>query len=79
MRGTPDPQLTMLSTLSPESLITADHPIRRIKRVVEAVLAEMGPEFDAIQRDRVVREDPANAGHFGQYDRPHRALGCPGH
>jgi transposase len=38
----------MLSTLSPDSLIPADHPIRRIKAVVEAVLADLGPEFDAM-------------------------------
>jgi transposase len=48
MRGTPDPQLTMLSTLSPESLIPPDHPIRRIKPVVEAVLADLEPEFEAM-------------------------------
>src|SRR5919107_342735 len=28
MRGSPDPQLAMLSTLSTEDLIPADHPIR---------------------------------------------------
>jgi len=48
MRGTPDTQLTMLSTLNPEILIPSDHPIRRIKAVVEAVLADLGPEFDAM-------------------------------
>lgn len=48
MRGTPDPQPTMLSTLSPDSLIPADHPIRRIKPEVEAVLADLATEFDAM-------------------------------
>ncbi len=48
MRGTTSRQVTMLSTLTPDSLIPADHPIRRIKPVVEAVLAELGPEFDAM-------------------------------
>ena len=48
MRGTPDLQLSMLTSLSPESLIPAEHPIRRIKPVVEAVLRELGPEFDAM-------------------------------
>jgi transposase len=46
MRGTPDPQLAMLTTLSPEDLIPADHPIRRIRRVVDAVLADLDDEFD---------------------------------
>lgn len=45
MRGTPDLQTTMLSTLSTESLIPADHPIRRIRRVVETVLRELDAEF----------------------------------
>jgi hypothetical protein len=37
MRGTPDPQMAMLSTLQPGDLIPADHPIRRIRQVVDAV------------------------------------------
>jgi transposase len=45
MRGTPDLQTTMLTALSTESLIPADHPIRRIRRVVEAVLRELDCEF----------------------------------
>src|SRR5215472_1492856 len=48
MRGAPDPQLAMLTTLSPEELIPANHPIRRIRAVVEAVLAELDPEFEAM-------------------------------
>jgi transposase len=43
MRGTTTRQATMLSTLTSDSLIPLDHPIRRIKPVVEAV-----PEFDAM-------------------------------
>jgi transposase len=46
MRGTPDPQLAMLSTLSTEELIPADHPIRKIRVVVDAVLAELDGVFD---------------------------------
>ena len=48
MRGAPDPQLAMLSTLSTEDLIPADHPIRRIRVVVDAVLAELDGVFDGM-------------------------------
>jgi hypothetical protein len=48
MRGSRDPQLAMLTTLSPEDLIPGDHPIRRIRRVVDAVLAELDGRFDAM-------------------------------
>ena len=48
MRGSPDRQLAMLTTVSTEDLIAADHPIRRIRRVVDAVLAELDDSFDAM-------------------------------
>ncbi len=48
MRGTPDRQLAMLSTVSTEDLIPADHPIRRIRRVVDVVLAELDDTFTAM-------------------------------
>jgi hypothetical protein len=38
----------MLTTLSTEDLIPADHPIRRIRAVVDAVLAELDGEFSAM-------------------------------
>jgi transposase len=38
----------MLSSLQPGDLIPADHPIRRIRVVVDAVLAELDGEFDAM-------------------------------
>src|SRR3954469_21496587 len=46
MRGAPDPQLAMLSSLSTEELIPVDHPIRKIRAVVDAVLAELDDVFD---------------------------------
>jgi len=48
MRGAAERQLAMLTTLSPEDLIPADHPIRRIRAVVEEVLAELDAEFEAM-------------------------------
>ena len=48
MRGNPDPQLAMLTTLSTEDLIPADHPIRKIRVVVDAVLAELDPVFESM-------------------------------
>jgi transposase len=46
MRGAPDPQMAMLSTLSTEDLIPAEHPIRKIRVVVDTILAELDPVFD---------------------------------
>jgi transposase len=48
MRGKPDQQLAMLTSLSTEDLIPADHPIRRIRRVVDEVLADLDGDFDAM-------------------------------
>jgi len=48
MRGMPDPQLAMLTSLSTEELIPPDHPIRKIRVVVDAVLAELDEVFDVM-------------------------------
>lgn len=45
MRGSQDRQLAMLMSLSPEDLIPADHPIRRIAKIVDAVLADLDDDF----------------------------------
>ena len=48
MRGAPDPQLAMLTTLSTEELIPPDHPIRKIHVVVDAVLDELDAVFEGM-------------------------------
>lgn len=48
MRGMIEQQLAMLTTLSPEGLIPVDHPIRRIRKVVDVVLGELDGEFWAM-------------------------------
>ena len=48
VRGKPERQLAMLTSLSTEDLIPSDHPIRRIRKVVDEVLAEMDGEFEAM-------------------------------
>src|SRR5918995_5473168 len=48
MRGKPDPQVAMLTSLSTDDLIPADHRIRKIRVVVDAVLAELDDTFDAM-------------------------------
>ena len=48
MRGAPQRQMAMLTTLSPEELTSADHPSCRFRAVVDAVLAELDDEFSAM-------------------------------
>jgi transposase len=48
MRGSPDPQLAMLTSVSTDDLIPSDHPIRRIRTVVDAVLADLDDTFDVM-------------------------------
>jgi transposase len=48
MRGSTLQQGEMLSTLTPDQLVPADHPIRRIRRIVDAALAELHGDFDAM-------------------------------
>jgi transposase len=48
VRGSPDPQLAMLTSLQPGDLIPADHPIRRIRKVVDVVLVELDDEFSVM-------------------------------
>ena len=47
MRGTIMRQVTFL-TITPDQLIPQDHPIRRVKPLVDTALAELGPVFDGM-------------------------------
>jgi transposase len=48
MRGEPTKQATMLSLVSPEQRVPANHPLREIKKLADAALAKMSPTFDAM-------------------------------
>lgn len=51
MRGVKNPQISMLTTLDPESRIPAGHPIRRIKSLCDEVLRELSGELGAMYSD----------------------------
>ena len=55
MRGKPERQLAMLTSLSTEDLIPADHPIRKYCLLVEEVLADLDAEFDVMYSRSVGR------------------------
>lgn len=48
MRGTEERQGAMLLGVTPDQLVPTDHPIRRIRRIVDGVLAELSPELAAM-------------------------------
>ena len=52
MRGDDDRQAEMLLALTPDQLVPTDHAIRRIKPIVERVLARLSPRFDSMYADR---------------------------
>jgi transposase len=46
MRGTKEKQIVMLSSLTPDQLVPQDHPIRKIKPIVDRALSELSPIFN---------------------------------
>lgn len=46
MRGKQEQQITMLSALTPDNLVPQDHPIRRIKPIVDQALKGLSPTFN---------------------------------
>src|SRR3989454_8003888 len=48
MRGKSVRQVTMFSTTTPDELVPADHPIRRVKVIVDRALGELTSVFDAM-------------------------------
>src|SRR5437588_10016779 len=50
MRGRRNPQVTMLAFIDLEERVPIDHPLRAIKRLADAALAELSPTFDAMYR-----------------------------
>lgn len=51
MRGDTANQAIMLSILTPDQLVPADHPIRLIKPIVERALQALSPTFDRMYAD----------------------------
>jgi hypothetical protein len=54
MRGDATEQLTMLTAVTPDTLVPADHPIRAIRVIVDRALQTLSPTFDAMY-DRIGR------------------------
>jgi transposase len=51
MRGSTDRQMGMLLGVTAEQLVPADHPIRRIRRLVDQALVELSPTFAQMYQD----------------------------
>jgi transposase len=48
MRGEAPRQANIMLAITPDQLVPKDHPIRRVKPIVEAALAELSPLFEEI-------------------------------
>ena len=51
MRGPADQTSDLFSYLSPEQRVRPDHPLRAVRRITDAALAELSPRFTAIYSD----------------------------
>jgi transposase len=51
MRGEDDKQGAMFSLVSPEKRVPAGHPLRPIKKMVDAILRDLSPLFDKMYSD----------------------------
>ena len=52
MRGDAERQADIMLEIAPDDFVPAHHPIRRIKPIVDAVLARLSPLFDAMYSRR---------------------------
>ena len=48
MRGADEHTHDLFSYVSPESRVRADHPLRRVRQIIDLVFAELSPAFDAM-------------------------------
>src|SRR5712691_13024536 len=48
MRGSTEHQANMLLGVTPEDLVPAEHPIRRIRAIADTALAQLSPTFSAM-------------------------------
>ncbi|MBE7520120.1 MAG: hypothetical protein HS107_12860 [Thermoflexaceae bacterium] len=48
MRGRTDPQAKMLFGVTAEDFVPANHPIRRVRALVDALLEALSPELTAM-------------------------------
>src|SRR5713226_4589982 len=48
MRGDDQQQAGMYSYLSPEQRVPQDHPLRAIRKIADAVFAQLSPQFDKL-------------------------------
>ena len=51
MRGSDERSDFLFSYVSPEQRVPADHPMRPIRRLVDAALGRLSPQFDAMYTD----------------------------
>ena len=58
MRGSDERSDFLFSYVSPEQRVPADHPMRPIRRLVDAALGRLSPRFDAIYTELGARRFP---------------------